>query len=260
MTEKRLHIICRYQEDLSWVKKLQGDVIIYNKGDDFHWDFPRTDIENFGRESEAYVRGIIENYERLQDYDSIVFLQGDPLTHSNRLFEKLDNNLYVPFANLGDHVQNLDTGLFTSIYGTSTHVIDIFWKKIIELTPLIAEKENFNKENLTKVSHKIIFENKIEDRVNELVELFYFCEIMKIPYRGAKYDWDCGAQYCVSTSFITNKSRFWWYSLHNLIHYTSVKLNTNIIAYILERTWPLIWNHDERRSITGYFYGESPKF
>lgn len=260
MTEKRLHIICRYQEDLSWVEKITGDVIIYNKGNDFPWDFPRTDVENFGRESEAYVRGIIENYDRLKDYDSIVFLQGDPFSHSKKIFEKLNSNLYVPFAYLGDHVQNLDTGCFTSIYGTSTHIIDVFWKSIIELTPMQEEKNNFNTNNLTQISHKIIFDNVIEDRINELVELFYFCEIMKIPYRGSKYDWDCGAQYCVSTSFILNKSKFWWKSLHNLIHYTSVTLNTNIIAYILERTWPLIWNHDERRSITGYFYGESPKF
>lgn len=82
---------------------------------------------------------------------------------------------------------------------------------------------------------------------------------MKIPYKNVSYHWDCGAQYCVSTSCILNKSAYWWKSLHNLIHYTTINLNTNIIAYILERTWPLIWNHDERRSITGHFYGESPK-
>ena len=43
------------------------------------------------------------------------------------------------------------------------------------------------------------------------------------------------------------------------IHTPIVKLNSNILPYILERTWPLVWNHDERRSITGHFYGESPK-
>jgi hypothetical protein len=114
---------------------------------------------------------------------------------------------------------------------------------------------------MTKISYHIkLGDGTIENRVNELLEVFYICDIMKIPYKDAKYNWDCGAQYCVNTSYLLNKSAYWWNSLHNLIHYTSVTLNTNIIAYVLERTWPLIWNHDERRSVTGHFYGESPQF
>ena len=260
MIDKRLHIICRYQEDLSWVEKLDGDVVIYNKGKDFPWDFPRTDIENFGRESEAYVRGILEFYEKLPEYDSVVFLQGDPFHHSKKLFDKLDCKLEHPFAYLGDYSAYLETGNELSIYGSSTHIIDIFWNKMVENTPKLEEKENFKYNEMTNLSFNIkLSDGSIENRVSELTEVFYFCEIMKIPYKDAKYNWDCGAQYRVSTKSILNKSFYWWNSLHNLLHYTTVKLNSNILPYILERTWPLVWNHDERRSITGHFYGESPK-
>ena len=260
MTEKRLHIICRYQEDLSWVEKLQGDVVIYNKGKDFPWSYPKADVENFGREAESYVRGILEYYDKLHNYDSVVFLQGDPFAHSNKLFDKLDEDLKYPFAYLGDYSQYIETGDFTSIYGTSTHIVDLLWENVINLTAFEKEKENFKKDCMTKISYHIkLGDGTIENRFNELVEVFYLCDIMKIPYRDAKYNWDCGAQYCVSTPCLLNKSLYWWNSLHNLIHYTSVTLNTNIIAYILERTWPLIWNHDERRSITGHFYGKSPQ-
>jgi hypothetical protein len=260
MTEKRLNIICRYQEDLDWVEQLKGDVVIYNKGDNFSWDFPRADVMNFGRESEAYVRGILEFYERLPEYDTVVFLQGDPFVHSKKLLEKLDDDLIYPFSFLGDYAQYTEAGTGESIYGTSLQIVDLYWKNIIENTPVLYEKENFKFENMSKMEYNIkLSDGTIENRISELMEVFYICEIMKIPYKNTKYNWDCGAQYCVKVENILNKSFYWWNSLHNLIHYTSVVVNSNIIAYILERAWPLIWNHDERRSITGHFYGESPK-
>ena len=91
-TDKKLTIVARYNEDICWTEKLPGDVVIYNKGKDFPWDTPRVDVENFGRESESYVRGILEFYEKLPEYDSVVFLQGDPFHHSKKLFDKLDCN------------------------------------------------------------------------------------------------------------------------------------------------------------------------
>ena len=260
MAKKRLVIVCRYQEDLQWVNKLEDDVIIYNKGNDFPWDFPRADVENFGKESEAYVRGILEFYEKLPDYESVVFLQGDPFHHAKNLFSKLEQETDLPFLYLGDYAQSVTTNIESCIYGSSTHIIDLFWKDIVEKTPVESEKKNFNISNLTNLQYKVkLADGSFDNRINELVEIIYLCEMMKIPYKRSQYIWDCGAQYEVKTENILNKSKYWWNSLHNLIHYTSVVLNSNIIPYILERTWPLIWNHDERRSITGNFYGEGPK-
>lgn len=258
--EKRLTVVARYNEDISWTESLPGDVIIYNKGKDFTWDFPRIDVMNFGREAETYVRAILDFYHKLPDYDSVVFLQGDPFVHSKKLLEKLNNNTTYPFSYLGDFAQYIESGSGECIYGSSLQIVDLYWKDIIKNTPVLSEKENFRSQNLTQMEYNIkLADGTIENRLSELMEVFYLCEIMKIPYRDTKYNWDCGAQYCVKVENILNKSAYWWNSLHNLMHYTSVVLNSNIIAYILERTWPLIWNHDERRSITGHFYGENPK-
>lgn len=152
MTDKTLTIVARYNEDISWTESLPGDVVIYNKGNDFPWDYPRTDVENFGRESESYVRGILEFYEKLSDYDSVVFLQGDPFHHSKKLFDKLDCNLEHNFAYLGDYSAYLETGNNLSIYGSSTHIVDIFWQQIVENTPKIEEKENFKYNEMTDIS------------------------------------------------------------------------------------------------------------
>lgn len=53
MSEK-LVVIARYDEDLDWVKNLKECVLIYNKGNDFPYDFPRIDVPNKGREAETY--------------------------------------------------------------------------------------------------------------------------------------------------------------------------------------------------------------
>ena len=259
--KNKLIIIARYNEDLDWVEKLDGDVIVYNKGNDFPWDFPRCDVENIGRESETYVRGILEFYDKLHEYDSVVFLQGDPFHHAKNLLTKLENDSDDSELYLGDYAQSVTTNIETTIYGSSTYIIDLFWKDIIEKTTVQSEKTNFNKNNLTKINYQIqLGDGSLVDRENELIEIMFLCEIMKIPYKKSQYIWDCGAQYQVKVKNILNKSKYWWYSLHNLIHHTYVNLNSQTLGYMLERTWPLIWNHDERRSITGHFYGESPKF
>ncbi len=63
-------VIAKYKEDISWVKDLKYPYIIYDKS---------KDIPNVGRESETYLRFILENYNNLPDYT--VFLQGKPFDH-----------------------------------------------------------------------------------------------------------------------------------------------------------------------------------
>ena len=86
--EKCVAVICRYNEDLSWTKKLIIPKVIYNKGESLNEEYYAIDIENVGRESEAYLRFIVDNYDKLPH--RIVFLQGDPNCHFRNVLEFLE--------------------------------------------------------------------------------------------------------------------------------------------------------------------------
>jgi hypothetical protein len=79
-------IICRYNEDLSWLKKFSIPFFIYNKGED-NIEFPFIKCENHGRESETYLRYIIDNYHDLPE--NLFLLQGDPLAHYPNFIETI---------------------------------------------------------------------------------------------------------------------------------------------------------------------------
>lgn len=80
----RTLIICRYGEDISWLRDLKGyNIIIYDKGDPnapYH-------LPNFGREAHAYIHHIIQNYDNLSTMN--VFCQASPFMHSDNFVEKL---------------------------------------------------------------------------------------------------------------------------------------------------------------------------
>ena len=77
-------VVARYNEDIEWFKPLEKFVTVYNKGEKL--DIPNEKIiPNFGRESETYLRHIIENYDSLKD--TTVFTQAKISDHmgSNNL-------------------------------------------------------------------------------------------------------------------------------------------------------------------------------
>ena len=63
-------VIAKYKENVSWVENLKYNYIIYDKS---------KDVPNIGRESETYLKYIINHYNNLPDY--VVFLQGNPFDH-----------------------------------------------------------------------------------------------------------------------------------------------------------------------------------
>ena len=71
-------VVCRFKEDLDWVKGLSIPYTIYNKGEK-DINYPFIESENIGRESETFIRFIVENYEKLPN--TLVFLQGNPFSH-----------------------------------------------------------------------------------------------------------------------------------------------------------------------------------
>lgn len=71
-------VVARYNENVDWLKKERKNCVIYNKGKHLRL---KNEIQcpNKGRESETYLRYIIENYNELPDI--IVFTQGKIQDH-----------------------------------------------------------------------------------------------------------------------------------------------------------------------------------
>lgn len=74
-------IVSKYNEDINWVLSLNIPYTIYNKGNSIDLSLFSNiiNVENKGRESETYLRYIIDNYDNLPE--NIIFCQGNPFEH-----------------------------------------------------------------------------------------------------------------------------------------------------------------------------------
>lgn len=242
--DKRLNIIARYNEDISWAKDLHGDILVYNKGENYRWNYRKKDVPNIGRETETYARAVVENYYKLLNYDSVVFLQGHPFDHCPELISMLSKKLNNPFEALSHSFAMHVTPESDYIFGMHKMVVDLFWDRI--------DNYKREKEFTPKSKIELPFKNEngeIEDRGKECEELIYLCEIMGIDYKDSKFVWATGAQYLVSTRLLLNKSLGWWKDFLNLTHYTYGDLNSEGLGYFTERIWPQIWLHSDKKVV-----------
>jgi hypothetical protein len=104
-----LAVIARYNEDVSWVRNLKIPYLIINKGTPIN-DPNTICIENhkYGREAHTYLWYIFNYYDSLPE--SIIFLQGNPFDHQNKLFEFLEPAMIekMPsFQSLTDQYSNI---------------------------------------------------------------------------------------------------------------------------------------------------------
>jgi hypothetical protein len=231
MEEKRLFIIARYNENIEWVENLEGDINIYNKGKDFPFPYPRVDVPNIGRESETFVRGIVENYEILNNYDSMVFLQGQPFDHCPDLFEKLQ---VINSFNLYEGLSKS----FTSHELPDNELSYIFNKNVYVFEKLINIQKTQIQYHIKNLQTESLYTAN-----NELEELMFVLDFMNLPYKGLVSYWATGAQYLVPVKYISNKSLEWWTELLRFIHYCYEYLEWHTLGYVLERIWPLIWSY-----------------
>lgn len=79
-------VICRYKEDLNWLKNITKEIelVIFNKGNDDVFLENATihnKCQNIGRESEVYLRYILQSYNNLPDI--VIFTQANPYDHSS---------------------------------------------------------------------------------------------------------------------------------------------------------------------------------
>ena len=87
-------IIARYEEDVSWARKLAMPVVVYSKGKSatgLEGELPVVARKNVGRETETFLFYIVEQYEQLPDY--VAFLQGDPFAHCKNVLHTLAGNV-----------------------------------------------------------------------------------------------------------------------------------------------------------------------
>jgi hypothetical protein len=80
-------VVSRYKEPIEWLNGVdpRWEIKLYNKGDSISRSC--TEIPNMGRESETYLRHIIENYDDLPEY--ICFIQANPFDHSPDIIKEL---------------------------------------------------------------------------------------------------------------------------------------------------------------------------
>jgi hypothetical protein len=235
--EKRLTIVARYNEDISWTESLTGDVAIYNKGETFPYDLPRVDVKNIGREAETYVRAIIDFYDKLEQFDSVCFLQGNPFDHCKNIMDILSKHMflyfyerqetYQPIIYLADESFRVYCPKDFFIFGSHTNIVDLYWSEI------------------DKKSYKHITDNKVAYQIEnvkfDMFDMLYLLEIMKIPYEGKPVTWAYGAMYLVETKLILCKSKEWWSNFYNFINYTLEVLESPSIPFVLERLWSTIF-------------------
>jgi len=132
-----LFVISRYKEDITWSKDLKK--VIYDKS--------KIPVEgsvrllNVGREGDTYIRYIINNYDKLEEYT--VFLQGNPFDHI--FINGINYNNIVPrpvidyhnFQKSEEHItpfyRHFDEDY--SFYYTGLHLNEYFQLMFIDTTP-----------------------------------------------------------------------------------------------------------------------------
>jgi hypothetical protein len=93
---KAFLVISRYNEDVSWVKSLTDDYIIYNKGEVLPPEYNQIQLPNFGANQYDIFHYIYENYDNLPNL--IAFMQGNPFDHclSDRFNKLIYNEQFTP--------------------------------------------------------------------------------------------------------------------------------------------------------------------
>jgi hypothetical protein len=223
---KILTVVARYNENLSWVKNLNTDVIIYNKGEDT--EIPNIKVENYGRESETFVRFILDWYDKIQEYDSVAFLQGNPFDHIHNPLDLIHNASSNQLIAISKYSSKINLNKSNQLKSINDYALSrvLGYECEIDTSYLSPRYDKFTRDMETSYASMIL-------------EL---CGIMEI--KNVECIWAAGAQYLVPTHLITNKKFDWWLDLHTLhkIYEDNLK-DTKSLPHILERMWPMIWMH-----------------
>lgn len=207
-------VVAKFKEDISWTKNLDCKVIIVNKDpDDNRFD---VNYKNVGRETETFIRWIIENYDNLNREDKIIFLQGDPFGH-------------VPYDVFSEFVPQHNMNYKTSHL---PHPIRGRWSYC------------FQKKVIINYPDGTFIDLKIEpDPLLPWNQTLFVAEYLELP----KFDYvisHTGGQWIVPVNYILNKSKSWWTKALSL-HYDFDEPQKTANGYCIERLWEIIWYHSD---------------
>jgi hypothetical protein len=88
---KVLLVVARFNEDITWLDKVNIPYIIYNKGkNDIPKHHPTIKLPNIGRESHSYLHYIYSNFSNLPK--RIIFTQADPFEHQPTFLDDIVNH------------------------------------------------------------------------------------------------------------------------------------------------------------------------
>jgi len=227
---KRIFVIARYKENLDWVYNLKGNIAVYNKSETFEYNFPRHDVENFGRETETFIKFIVQYYNQLDDYDSVVFLQGNPFDHCENILEKLNSIDCKSFEYLSDKLAI-----------TTFPNEDYFILHLSTMCRLFNIEHDWNIHKFSKSEND---GNVKISSIRHLENCMALCYSLGIPTQGKQYEWASGCQYQVPVKMIKNKPLQWWLNIHNMHTFFSSAKKLDFYSYVLETIWPLIFKYN----------------
>jgi hypothetical protein len=230
MSAKKLTIIARYNEDIEWTLDLDGDIIIYNKGNDWPWeDIPRVDVENYGREAETFIRSIIECYEMIDNYDCVSFAQGNPFDHDDDPLESINEYNSDKIVFLANSMVTYQLPTERKYFDSEAATICKLFRKEFQPTATFVKLDGNLAEN--------------DDRGLEITTSVYFAQILGLDLSSREITYSAGAQYIIPVSYIKSKNFDWWVEFYTLIQdWRSINPGDEVAAYC-ERMWLSIWNH-----------------
>jgi hypothetical protein len=162
-------IISRYYENITWLDNIICEKkSIYDKSNEVN---NYIKLQNKGRESDTYLRHIINNYNNLSDLN--IFVQGHPFDHCPNLFDLINNDKYT----------QLGSNIYCDKYGNPHHnglsLIEIWGKISIKTIP---EEINFTPgamfivEKKQILQHDICFYEKLLHLHNEYEQMPWIIE------------------------------------------------------------------------------------
>lgn len=223
-----LNVIARYNEDLKWIENTKGCVLIYNKGLKDDIKYPCHNIENYGKETETFLRFIVENYNILNNFEAINLLQGAPFEHCPDLIDLInDPNFYHTFD---DYQLLTNTELYTSFVN-----LEWFTNKSYK-----TFEKLFNLKKFEPISQYVDIKDEL------LIEkIIYLCNYLNLNCKGQIITASWGAQYSIKPHVILSKSINWWNDLHKLVYLSDSRYKFSYLPNLFEFIWPLIWMHKE---------------